>query len=672
MTPSQAKDSNYYDYNMIFAMYGDEYLGLSLDNRGSNRTANVLVIGGTGTGKTFKYIKPNILQENCSVIVTDPSGDIFSSFAPYLMSKGYNVFFFNANDFGMSCRYNPLLNVYDAEGNISERQVNILVDLYIKNASAGKKEGGGDPFWEKSEKMFLTALIYYVLENEDIPRYDKCFYTILQKVQLAKVDDESDADNPLTAEIKAWYKKVGITDNNPTADGKYKTKLYYDSFLVAPQNTANSILITTISDLQIFATKEVDYVTREDEDYPQHNINIDIIATQQSYLFLGIPQAHEAYNFLIAMLYSQLFSRLYELGESKMRGKWHLGYRVGTPIFDYFDSEEDAIDFYENVSDEWETVMIPKLDENGEPIMHRVKKTRQEAVLTKSGKPKYKRVKKGGKRRKVPMTRTVEYEADEPVMIPKMKDIIKDGVKIGQEEEKRYVGSIVESDYLNGTKLYSIVYKGRVYKSSFLRKPLEKLIAELDKMYIWSGDKFGGSPALPIHVNFMLDEFKNIGEIPDFLKILATCRKYRIGCHVVVQGLDQLKTMYKENEWGVIPNNCDTTLFLGVPNVDVSDKEYIQKALGKTTIMQKSLSTSKTGTNISYTPTQVDLVSMDDIDALNSADRDDCYVIVRGVQSFLCRKLLLTEHRRWKDVKAVKGIDPTKYFRHGTAPLVKN
>ncbi len=672
MTPSQAKDSNYYDYNMIFAMYGDEYLGLSLDNRGSNRTANVLVIGGTGTGKTFKYIKPNILQENCSVIVTDPSGDIFSSFAPYLMSKGYNVFFFNANDFGMSCRYNPLLNVYDAEGNISERQVNILVDLYIKNASAGKKEGGGDPFWEKSEKMFLTALIYYVLENEDIPRYDKCFYTILQKVQLAKVDDESDADNPLTAEIKAWYKKVGITDNNPTADGKYKTKLYYDSFLVAPQNTANSILITTISDLQIFATKEVDYVTREDEDYPQHNINIDIIATQQSYLFLGIPQAHEAYNFLIAMLYSQLFSRLYELGESKMRGKWHLGYRVGTPIFDYFDSEEDAIDFYENVSDEWETVMIPKLDENGEPIMHRVKKKRQEAVLTKSGKPKYKRVKKGSKRRKVPMTRTVEYEADEPVMIPKMKDIIKDGVKVGQEEEKHYVGNIVESDYLNGTKLYSIVYKGRVYKSSFLREPLEKLIAELDKMYIWSGDKFGGSPALPIHVNFMLDEFKNIGEIPDFLKILATCRKYRIGCHVVVQGLDQLKTMYKENEWGVIPNNCDTTLFLGVPNVDVSDKEYIQKALGKTTIMQKSLSTSKTGTNISYTPTQVDLVSMDDIDALNSADRDDCYVIVRGVQSFLCRKLLLTEHRRWKDVKAVKGIDPTKYFRHGTAPLVKN
>lgn len=81
------------------------------------------------------------------------------------------------------------------------------------------------------------------------------------------------------------------------------------------------------------------------------NINIDKIATQQSYLFLGIPQSHQAYNFLIAMLYSQLYGRLYELGERKLRGKFHIGYKMGLPVFDYFDSEEEAKEFYENVTE---------------------------------------------------------------------------------------------------------------------------------------------------------------------------------------------------------------------------------------------------------------------------------------------------------------------------------
>ena len=668
MTPSQAQDSKYVDNNMIFAMYRGEYLGLNLNNKKANRSANVLIIGGTGTGKTFKYIKPNILQENCSIVVTDPSGDIFRSFAPYLLSKGYNVFLFNASDFSMSNHYNPLLNVYDANGEISERHINILVDLYMKNAKAGKEAGGGDPFWDKSEKAFLTAIIYYVLENDEIPRKDKCFATVLQKVQMAKVDDESDEDSPLTQELNRWFEKVGITEQNPTAGGKYKCKLYYDTFLIAPQKTANTILITTAVDLQIFATKEVDFITREDEDHPQMNISIDTIATQQSYLFLGIPQSHQAYNFLIAMLYSQLYGRLYELGEQKLRGKWHIGYRVGTPIFDYFDSEEEAKDFYEHVSNAWEDSMIPKLDENGEPVMQTVKKEREEPELNKKGEPILVKVKKGKKTEKVPKMKKVQYEVEEPVLEPELDE--------NGKPVRRYVGNIVESDYINGTKMYSIVYKGHTYKSSVLKEPMEKLIEDLDKMYIWSGDEYaGGDPSLPIHINFLLDEFKNIGEIPNFLTILATSRKYRIGSHVVIQGIDQLKTMYKENEWGIIPDNCDTTLFLGVPDIDVEDKEYIQKALGKTTILQKSTSSSKTGVSTSYTPTQVDLVSMDEIDAINSGDRDDCFVIVRGSPPFLCRKLLLTEHRRWKDACAVKklGIDVTKYYKNSEQlALVKN
>ena len=565
------------DNNMLFGKYKGQELGLSLNNKKVNRSANVLVIGGTGTGKTFKYIKPNLLQENCSVVVTDPSGDIFRSFAPYLLSKGYNVFLFNASDFTFSNHYNPLLNVYDSYGQIQETQVDILVDLYMKNAKAGKEAGGGDPFWDKSEKAFLTAIIYYVLENDAIPKKDKCFNTILQKVQMAKVDDDNDEDSPLTQEMNAWFEQMD-REGRP-----YKAKAYYDTFLIAPQKTANTILITTAVDLQIFSTKEVNMITRLDEDHPEMNINIDLMATQQSYLFLGIPQSHQAYNFLIAMLYSQLYGRLYELGERKLRGKWHIGYKPGCPVFDYFDSEEEAREFYE---------------------------------------------------------------------------------KITKDDIHAY-------DYINHEKIYRIDWyrdkKPTCFKSSVLREPLEKFIDDLPKMVIWAGDDFaGGDPALPIHINFLLDEFKNIGEIPNFLNILSTSRKYRIGSHCVIQDIGQIKTLYKDGEHETLMANVDTVIFLG-SNLK-EDKEEIQKMLGKTTIRQKSTSSSNSGLSISYTPTEVDLMSLDEIGAINQNGRDDELIIIRDVTPYLCRKLNLTEHKRWPDVQAVKKlkIDPERYYRNNS------
>ena len=599
MAKSKVQDSSYIDNNMLFGVYKGEYLGLSLNNKKVNRSANVLVIGGTGTGRTFKYIKPNILQENCSMVVTDPSGDIFRSFAPYLLSKGYNVFLFNASDFTLSNNYNPLENVFDSYGNISETQVNILVDLYMKNAKAGKEAGGGDPFWDKSEKAFMTALIYYVLEEDEDLLLDgfpcegikggrtqrlnggRCFSTILKLVQEAKVSDDGKTKSPLTCRLDDFFKRF---PNN-------KTQLYYKTFLIAPQKTANTILITTAVDLQIFSTYEVDMITRTNKKYKNMNINIDKMATQQSYLFLGIPQSHQAFNFLIAMLYSQLYGRLYELGERKLRGKWHIGYRVGTPVFDYFDSEEEAKMFYETVTED----------------------------------------------------------------------------------------NIVEEAYVNNTSIYHIAFnspekdasgkrKGmKYYKSSVLREPLETLIKDMDKMYIWAGDEFaGGDPSLPIHINFLLDEFKNIGEIPNFLTILSTSRKYRIGSHVVIQDIGQLKTMYKDGEHETVLANVDTTIFLG--SILKEDKEQIQKMLGKTTIRQKSTSSSQSGVSTSYTPTEVDLMSIDEIGAINdpAKNRDDEIVIIRDVTPYVCRKLLLTEHRRWKDVQAVKKkkINAELYYRN--------
>ena len=542
----------------------------------TNRSANVLVIGGTGTGKTFRYIKPNILQENCSMVITDPSGDIFRSFAPYLLTKGYNVYIFNLNNMALSNHYNPLLNVYDSNGEISEIQVDILVDLYMKNAKAGKESGGGDPFWDKSEKAFITGIIYYILENDAFAKEDKCFNTVLRKVQEAKAECDENGepqDTQLTKEIKEWQARMERQGRS------IKTPIYYDTFLIAPEKTANTILITTAVDLQIFATSDVDRITRYNTKYPELNINLDDIATTQSYLFLGIPQSHQAYNFLVAMLYSQLYGRLYELGERKLRNKWHIGEFKGIPKFAPFDSKEQAEDFFKNVT----------------------------------------------------------------------------------------TANIEETEYVNATKMYLLKYKNVVYKKSIRRETIEELIHNLNNMQIWQNG--GGDPSLPIHVNFLLDEFKNIGEIPNFLTILSTSRKYRIGSHVVIQDIGQIKTMYKDGEHETLLANVDTTIFLG--SILHDDKEAIQKMLGKTTIRQKSTSSSNSGISTSYTPTEVDLLSLDQISAINQNGRNDCIVIVRDCTPFVDEKLNLLEHKRWKDVCAVKNFDLERYYINNNSIDIK-
>lgn len=563
------------NYNILFS----KNMGLSLNNKKTNRSANVLVIGGTGTGKSFKYVNPNLLQENASNIITDPSGDLFSKFAPYLMDKGYNVWVFNVNDFNKSSYYNPLLNVYDGKGEISEVKVDILVDLYMKNAKAGKEAGGSDPFWDKAEKAFLTATIYYVLENDDIEKEDKCFNTVLKKVQLAKAEvtnGKQSSETILTKEINCWKAECQRMGK------KIKTPIYYDTFLIAPEKTANTILITTAVDLQIFATEEVDRITRYNTRYPESNIDFDLLAQTPSYLFLCIPSSHQAYNFLISMLYSQMYGRLYDLGETVFVDKYLIGYRPEIPQFNLFDTKEEMEDFVNNVDE----------------------------------------------------------------------------------------SCIKENEYLNNTKIYHLIYKGKEYKRAFKREAIEQLVKDLPKM-VYKKNK--NKPELPIHINFLLDEFKNIGEIPNFLTILSTSRKYRIGSHPIIQDIAQIKTIYPDGEHETLLANVDTTIFLG--SIMTEDKEYIQKMLGKTTIKVKSTSSSQGGGSTTYTPTEVDLVSLDQLSRINEAGHDECVVMVRDCLPVIERKLLLFEHPKYADFENAKNNtfkDAERYFRNDSDVLKGN
>lgn len=693
---------DYYDNNMLFCVKNGEYVGLGLNNKLTNRTANVLLIGGSGTGKTYKYVKPNILQENCSQVITDPSGDIFRSFAPYLLSRGYNVYLFNVNDFTLSNNYNPLENAYGIDGQIVETQVDTLVALYIKNAKSSNEAGksSGDPFWDSAEKSFITALIYYCLEEDekllkegfeavysrplkrgekvDESRIDpetgeviekaecqgydggRCFSTILKLAQEAEVSDDANKKSPLAVRLDDFFKRKP----------RNKTKDYYKTFAgCKSEKTASTIVLCTTIDLQLFATTDLDRVTRTNP-IKEMNIDFDRIGSQQSYLFLGIPQNDQTYNFLVAMLQAQLFGRLYQLGDKCLQNeKWHIGYRVGTPVFSMFESEQEAKIFYETVNDNWETVMIPKVDDEGNIIKRKVKKTIEEEVKDENGNPVMVKVGKGLFKKKVPKVILKEIEVEEPELVPKMVKIQKkdkngelmfgdNGEPIMEEQEdKKYIGHIREIDYINGQKMYAIHFNGRNMKISPIRQVLVDLINNIGKMYIWSGRKFGGSdPALPIHVNFLLDEFKNIGEIPNFLNYLATVRKYRIGLQIIIQDVGQIKTMYKEQEHETLLANVDTTIFLG--SILPEDKEFIQKMLGKTTFKQRSTSDSKSGQSVSWTPTERPLMTLDEIDAINdpNANRDDCIVIVRNCDAIVGRKLLLFEHCRAKLVDEAKDI----------------
>ena len=151
----------------------------------------------------------------------------------------------------------------------------------------------------------------------------------------------------------------------------------------------------------------------------------------------------------------------------------------------------------------------------------------------------------------------------------------------------------------------------------------------------------------------ILDEFKNIGEIPNFKTIISTCRKYRIGVMPVIQDIAQLKELYPDDEHQTIMANVDTTLFLG--SILVDDKEEIQRMLGKTTIQQKSTSGSKQGASTSYTPTEVDVMSLDEIGAINEDGRNDCIVIIRDLPAFLSEKLNMLEHPNFELLKENTG-----------------
>lgn len=432
---------------------------MSLNTRQHRENLNVLVIGGSGSGKSRFYVKPNIMQLNTSYVVTDPKGELLRSCGRLLKKAGYEIRVFNLIDMSHSNNYNPFNYIYDKDGNISKTYVMKMVNCLMKNT---KQEGasGGDQFWDDSTKALTLAIAFYLLEkktDENGNSLDRNFSTVMKMMRLAEISEQDENHRSPLDEMMDELRA-----ENPHS----MAVSFYADFKKAPAETAKSILISAAVRFAAFNLPEVADLTHTD------NIHLDTLGDRKTALFIIIPSSDATFNFLAAMMYTQLFDTLY-----------------------------DTANF-----------------------------------------------------------------------------------------------------------------------------------------------KYGGR--LPVHVRCLLDEFANVGTIPDFDKLLATMRSMEISANIIIQNLAQLKKMY-DKSWEILTGNCDSLLFLG--GQEATTLEAISKSLGKETIdvvsqnrtrSHKSPSTSENNSILGR-----ELMTTDELKVMKP---NECVLIVRALYPFFCHKFDIEKHQNYK------------------------
>ena len=571
------------------------------------RNANVLVIGGSGSGKTFSYVKPNIIQYNASIICTDPSGEIMAATGKGLLKNGYELLLFSTSDMLHSYVFNPLdyIYTYDNDGKqvIDEVAVKITVETFMKNVDESSKKGGGDPFWDKAANAFLTFAIFYLAEFM-VPQ-DRNFYRLLKLCQLGKSEEDSKSSETALDKIVAKSRKL-----NPNA----KCFVSYDTFKLAPSKTANSILITLGVNLNPFGSADklrnmttTDYMCKRDPETGEitefikdnkgnpiptsKNIDLRTLGDKKTALFINIPQAQGAYNFLVAMLYSTMFTSLYDKAEKICPNRWHIHDRTNFVIGSNYISPEEAERYrvlYANAELKEET------DSEG---------AKRYYIFNKEA--------------------TIDETLKEKAYLP-----AGEGGGIG------YLREMHDKEY--ALKFINL------FKDAKIKR---------------------GDLHLPVPVRAIIDEFANVGEIKDFNKILATCRKYWLSISIIIQSLAQIKDMYEKLFEGLI-GNCDSLVFLGSSENETD--EYLSKKLGNMTIRVKSDSESAKSTSHSYQYSQRALMYADEIGKINNAYS---VVVIRGVDPFYVEKNDYLHHPNIEDTgdgsnrdNKIDGVFLDQYF----------
>lgn len=573
--------------NMNMILGKDLYFGLV-----PGRNVNVVIMGSAGSGKSFGVIKPNLLQMNTSFVVTDPSGEIFRSEAKMLMENGYNVKIFSTSNMANSNCYNPFDYVYDEEGNVDETRVASMINMFMANATDLQQSGKGDKFWDQSSKALLNACAMLLLDF--FPPETHNMYHMLKLVQKGKVSESrSDDQTELGKIFEAARAK------NPESHCFSS----YDTFTLAPAKTANSILISAAVDLNMFNQTKVRNMTttayqvksrnlegkilhyrRDANGMPiptDENIDIRTVGDEKTAIFINIPQADGTFNFLVSMLYAQLFESLYGRAEKICPKKWMIMGDDKMPLITMLDSEEEA---------------------------KKVAKIYSESKIQE------------------------------------------------EEEHGRKVYYLVNPDA--GDKYTNPAYNFGCIKKLHSKEVAQKYIDNCKEPVIEQG-----KARLPWHVQCLLDEFSNIGSIPEFPQKLATMRKYEISCMIVLQSLSQLKNRY-DKLWPDILSNCDSTIFLGTSDPDTC--EYISKRLGPKTVRVVTHGSSNSGkgksgsSNESYQKRE--LMTPDEVSRI--PNNKSIVLVNGGGNPFFVTKYKALDHPNWNhsgDVDPKMRIEPTEY-----------
>ena len=286
-------DHQHKDANIILT----QRVRLGMDGYITQRNMNVLVVGGSGSGKTRFFCKPNIYSANCSYLITDPKGELLRAAGALLAAQGYEVRVFNLIDPSQSDGYNPFSYIH------SEKDVLTLIDNLIKNTTP-RNASSNDPFWEKAEIALDSALMLYLVS--EAPPEEQNFEMLIYMMNFAEVREE---DDQYRSPLDMLFRALEEEQPNHVAVKQYK------AFKQAAGKTAKSILISCGARLAPFDIQEVRNVTAYDE------LQLDTLGDKKTALFLIMSDTDATFNFLISMIYTQLFNLLCEKADDVYGGR---------------------------------------------------------------------------------------------------------------------------------------------------------------------------------------------------------------------------------------------------------------------------------------------------------------------------------------------------------------
>lgn len=295
-------------YDSFENMILSKHARMHINDMKTHHNNNVAVVGPAGKGKSRFYMKPNILQGNCSYVVTDPSGELLDTLGKEMQDLGYVVKVFNLVNMGYSNQYNPFYYINEP------KDVGVVVDCFLKNTTP-PDESSSDPFWEKSETALLTAIIFYLKDFAD----EECqnFRTVLQLVQYMQLEENATKEqetkldklfNGKATLVHGVFQELKSEDERQKRKEKIAGSLAwenYTTFKLGGAKTLKSVLMSAAVRLNPFLVPEIANLTATD------TLEMDNVGDEPTIVFVIIPQSNKTYNFLASMLFAQTFEALY-------------------------------------------------------------------------------------------------------------------------------------------------------------------------------------------------------------------------------------------------------------------------------------------------------------------------------------------------------------------------